>query len=99
MSDPVAAIVDPISTVSGLVLGEVAGGRASSASASAPTPVDPSAQYLAKPRTSGRTEGKARALLEEEKRRRYREYSESLLASAGKAYIGEPTSSPDNAGA
>lgn len=60
----------------------------------APAPTNPQASYLARPRESGRSEGSARDKLEEEKRRRYQAYANTLLGSAGQQAIGDPTPAP-----
>ena len=83
----------------GSIAGAIAG-DALSPSAPPPPPIaDPRKSYLARERTSGRTEGKARDVLEEEKRRRYQAYANTLLGSAGSQPVGDPApSEPDIAG-
>lgn len=89
-------IVDPIGSMNRAIGKELFGG---SPSAPAPTAQDPRKSYLARERTSGRTEGKARDALEEEKRRRYQAYANTLLGSAGSQPVGDPApSEPDIAG-
>ncbi len=97
MGGVVEAAVDPIGAMNrGIVSAFSSGGGGGSAPPSAP---NPTASYLSRPRESGRTEGKARDALEEEKRRRYQAYANTLLGSAGSQPIGDPApSEPDIAG-
>lgn len=92
------AIVDPIGAMNrGIVSAFSGSGGGGSAPPSAP---NPAASFLAKPRASGRSEGSARDALEEEKRRRYQAYANTLLGSAGSQAIGDPAPAgePDIAG-
>ncbi len=74
----------------GLIPDTAAGGN--QPSVAPPVVPNPEGRYLAKPRKAGAaSEGAARDRLEEEKRRRFKEYEETLLGSAGLAqYLGQP---------
>lgn len=54
-------------------------------------PLSPQESYLARERKSGAAGSKARLDLEEEKRRRYKEYADTLLGSSSKESLGDPT--------
>ena len=91
--------ISPIIPIARSVEGALMGGDGGG-----PPPVaDPSKAYLAKPRAAGsKSEGRARDVLEDEKRRQYKAYADSLLGSAAVSAsqsVGDPSTQSAGEGA
>ena len=90
----VPIVSDLGSMAAGIIPGEIFGGGGPATSSQDPTRADPAKSYTPKPRNdalmrSAGAEGQARTALEEEKRKRYLNYSETLLGNvASKEYVG-----------